>query len=109
MGIALKSIRATPASVARVLSKGLIRMRVKFAGADVSRNGSVELLRVESLEPRAKPLQLARVELFNGGYDIFDCGHVETIAFALPSLHASCAWRGGVGGGGVSANSLRAV
>jgi hypothetical protein len=34
-----------------VRGKGFIRMRIKHAGAGVPRNGGVELLRVEDLEP----------------------------------------------------------
>ena len=84
-----------------VRGKGFIRMRIKFAGADVSRNGSVELLRVENLEPRAKPRQLARSKLFDGFFDFFGSGHVRSIAFLLPSLHERSEWRGGLGVGGL--------
>ncbi len=38
-----------------VRGKGFVRVRVKPAGADIPLNGGVELLRVEDLEPGAKP------------------------------------------------------
>ena len=61
--------------------KGLIRVRIKLAGVDVPLNGGVELHRVESLEPGAKPRKLARGKLFNGFLDVFGSGHINHIAF----------------------------
>jgi hypothetical protein len=63
-----------------VRGKGFIRVRIKLAGAGVALNGGVELLRVEDLEPGAKPPELARGELFNGFLDVFGGGHVRDIA-----------------------------
>ena len=59
--------------------KGLIRVRIKLAGVDVPLNGGVELRRVESLEPHAKPRELARGKLFNGFLDVFGSGHINYI------------------------------
>jgi hypothetical protein len=64
-----------------VRGKGLIRVRIKLAGVDVPLNGGVELRRVESLEPDAKPRELARGKLFNGFLDVFGSGHINYIAF----------------------------
>ena len=61
---------------------GFLRVSIKPAGADIPLNGGVELLRVEDLEPGAKPPELARGELFNGFLDVFGGGHVDDIAFA---------------------------
>ena len=55
--------------------EGVVRMRIKLTGAGVPLNGGVELLRVECLEPRAKPRQLARGKLFDGFFDVFGSGH----------------------------------
>jgi hypothetical protein len=44
-----------------------------------------ELLRVEGLEPRTKPRQLARGKLFDGFFDVFGGGHVRDTAFARES------------------------
>ena len=55
--------------------KSLLRVRVKFAGSSVALDGGVELLRLEDLEPRAKPSQLARCKLFDGLFDFFGGGH----------------------------------
>ena len=52
------------------------------AGADIPLDGDVELLRVNGLEPGAKPRELARGELFDGFLDIFDGGQVDHIGFA---------------------------
>ena len=65
-----------------VRGKGFIRVRVKLAGTGVPLNRSVELLRVEGLEPDAKPRELARGELFDGFLDVFGGGDVDDIAFA---------------------------
>ena len=48
--------------------KGLFRVRVKLAGADVPLDGGIKLLRVECLEPGAKPRQLVGCKLFDGGF-----------------------------------------
>jgi hypothetical protein len=48
---------------------------------DVPLNGGVELHRVESLEPCAKPRKLARGKLFNGLLDVFGRAHINHIAF----------------------------
>jgi len=61
-----------------VRGKGFIRMRIKLAGARVPLDGGVELLRVECREPGAKPRQLARGKLFDGFFDVFGGGHVQT-------------------------------
>jgi hypothetical protein len=58
-----------------VRGKSFFRMRIKLTGARVPLNGGVELLRVEGLEPRAKPRQLARGKLFEGFFDLFGRGH----------------------------------
>jgi hypothetical protein len=42
-----------------VRGKDCIRVRIELAGAGVPLNGSVELLRVEDLEPGAKPRGLS--------------------------------------------------
>jgi hypothetical protein len=80
------SVKRNVSQVARapgaVRGKGFIRVRIKLAGSGVPLNGGVELLRVESLEPGAKPRELARGELFNGFLDVFGGGHVPDIAFA---------------------------
>src|SRR5260370_25340818 len=65
-----------------VRGKGFIRMRIELAGAGVPLNGGVELLRVEDLEPGAKPRQLARGDLLNGFLDVLRGGHVGDIALA---------------------------
>jgi hypothetical protein len=49
-----------------VCGKGFIRVRIKPAGAYIPLDGGVKLRRVEGLEPRAKPSQLARGKLFDG-------------------------------------------
>ena len=56
------------------------RMRVKLAGVRVSLNGSVELGRLECLEPLAKASKLTGGELFNGFLDFLDGGHAGGIA-----------------------------
>jgi hypothetical protein len=63
-----------------VRGKGFIRMHIEPAGADITPNGGVELLRVECLEPRAKFCELARSKLFNGLFDAFGGGHDGAIA-----------------------------
>ena len=63
--------------------KGLFRMRVKFAGACIARDGGVELLGIKGFEPGTKARQLARGELFNGFLDILGGRHGQNIAFRL--------------------------
>ncbi len=58
----------------------LVRQGVKPSGADVLFNDGVELLRIEGLEPRAKPRQLARGKLLDGLLDIFGGGHPDNVA-----------------------------
>ena len=65
-----------------VRGKSFIRVRIKLASSGVPLNGRVELLRVEDLEPRAKPRELARSKLFDGFLDVFGGGHVGDIALA---------------------------
>ena len=65
-----------------VRGKGFIRMRIQLAGLSVALDGGVKLLRVEDLEPGAKPRERARGELFNGFLDVFGGGHVEDVALA---------------------------
>ena len=55
---------------------------VKLSRVRVPLDRTVELRRIESLEPRAKPRQLARRELFDSFLDVFGGGHVGDIAFA---------------------------
>ena len=62
--------------------KGFLGMRIELASANVLLNGGVELLRIESLKPRAKPRQLARRKLFDGFFDVLGGGHPGDIAFA---------------------------
>ena len=69
--------------------KGFFRVRVKLAGARVPFNDSVELLRVEGLEPRAKSRQLPWSQLFDGLFDVFGSGHVGDIAFASDNAKAA--------------------
>ncbi|HZE54923.1 MAG TPA: hypothetical protein VE111_16860 [Bradyrhizobium sp.] len=57
-------------------------MRIELASPNVLLNGGIELLRVESLKPRAKPRQLARRKLLDGFFDVFGGGHLGDIAFA---------------------------
>ena len=80
------SVKRNASQVARasgaVRGEGFVRVRIKLAGADIPLDRSVELLRVEGLEPDAKPCELARGELFNGFLDFFGGGHVGDIAFA---------------------------
>jgi hypothetical protein len=49
-----------------VRGKRFIRMRIKLAGLRVAFDCGVELRRIEYLEPRAEPRQLARGKLSNG-------------------------------------------
>jgi len=63
-----------------VRGESFFRMRIKLAGTYVSLNCGVKPLRVEGLEPCAKPRQLARGKLFNGFFDVFGGGHVGDIA-----------------------------
>jgi hypothetical protein len=62
--------------------KSFFRMRIELAGVAIPLNGVVELRRIEGLEPRAKPRQLAWGKLFNGFLDIFGGGHVGDIAIS---------------------------
>ena len=64
-----------------VRGESLFSLRIKLAGARVPLNGSIELRRVEGLEPRTKPRELARAELFDGFLDVFGGGHDRQIAF----------------------------
>lgn len=63
-----------------VRRKSLVSVRVKLARLRVALDRGIELLRVESLEPGAKPRQLLRGELFNCLLDVFGGGHVQHIA-----------------------------
>jgi len=63
-----------------VRRKSLVSVRVKLARLRVALDRGIELLRVESLEPGAKPRELSRGELFNGLLDVFSGGHVQDIA-----------------------------
>jgi hypothetical protein len=76
-----------------VVSKGFVRMCIKLAGARVPLNRGVELLRVEGLEPRTKPRQLARGELFDGFLDVFGSGHAWSVSSASGDAKTAC--RGG--------------
>jgi hypothetical protein len=49
-----------------VLGNGFTGMRIQLAGLRVTPDRGIELLRVESLEPGAKPRQLARGKLLDG-------------------------------------------
>ena len=57
-------------------------MRIKLAGLRVAFDRGVELSRVKRLEPRTKPRQLARGELFDCFLHVFCGGHAEDVAFA---------------------------
>ena len=57
-----------------VRGKSFIRMCIELAGPGVALDRGVELLRVEGLEPRAKPCELARGKLFDGFFDVFGGG-----------------------------------
>ena len=61
-------------------SERLVRQRVKLSGAGIPLNGGIEPLRIEGLEPRTKPRQLARGKLLDGFLDIFGGGHPDHIA-----------------------------
>ncbi|SHH45113.1 hypothetical protein SAMN05443248_4850 [Bradyrhizobium erythrophlei] len=85
-------IRATLASLTRNASQiarqpGVVRgeslfgLRIKLSGARVPLNGSIELRRVEGLEPRTKPREFARRKLLDGLFDVFGGGHDRDIAF----------------------------
>jgi hypothetical protein len=69
--------------------ESFIGIRVEPAGACVPLNGGIELFRVEGFEPRAKPRQLARGELFNGFFNVFGGGHAEDIAVARGDAKAT--------------------
>ena len=62
-------------------SKGLVRVRVKLAGARVTLDGGVELLGIKGFEPGTKAGQLARRELLNGFLDILGGRHGQNISF----------------------------
>jgi hypothetical protein len=47
------------------------------SGLRATPDRSIDLLRVESLEPGAKPRQLARGKLLDGFLDVFSGGHAE--------------------------------
>ena len=56
--------------------------RIKFAGARVPLDRSIEPLRVECLEPGAKPRQFAPRKLLDSLFEVFGGGHLVSIAFA---------------------------
>jgi hypothetical protein len=60
--------------------KGFIRMRVELASTSVAFDRSVKLLRIERLEPSTKSRQLARVELFDGLFNVLGSRHDGDIA-----------------------------
>ena len=57
-----------------------ICMRVEFAGKGVLLDRGVESFGVETLEPCAKPRELAGRKFFDSLLDIFSGGHVGDIA-----------------------------
>ena len=63
-------------------SKSFLRMHIKVASLGVALDRGVKLARLEGLEPRAKPSQLAWGELFDGFLDFFGSGHKSYITFA---------------------------
>jgi hypothetical protein len=71
-------IARTPGAVRR---KSFIRYCIKLAGARVPLDRGIELLCVVRFEPRTKPRQFTRGELFDGFFDVFDGGHSGNIAF----------------------------
>jgi hypothetical protein len=76
--------------------KGFIRARIELAGLSVALDRSVKLLRIERLEPSTKPRQLARVELFDGLFNVFGGGHVGDIALPREAQKGgTCRWVGG--------------
>src|SRR3984893_1721574 len=78
------SVKRNASQLARtpgaVRGQGFIRMRIKLAGLGVALDRGVKLPRIEFLEPRAKPRQLARGKLFDGFLDVFCGGHAGDIA-----------------------------
>jgi hypothetical protein len=64
-----------------VRGESLFGLRIKLAAARVPLNGSIELRRVEGLEPRTKPREFARRKLLDGFLDVFGGGHDRDIAF----------------------------
>jgi hypothetical protein len=58
-----------------VRGESLFRMGIKLPGARVPLDGSIELRRVEGLEPRTKPREFARRKLFDSLFDVFGGGH----------------------------------
>src|SRR5258705_3056096 len=81
-----------------VRSKGFIREGIKLASLGVALDRSVELLRIERLEPRAKPRQLVRVKLFDGFLDVFGSDHADDIAFVSNTEKGLGACQRGVSG-----------
>ena len=82
----LASLKRNASQIARlpgaVRGESLFGLQIKLAGARVPLNGSIELRRDEGFEPRTKPRELARAELFDGFFDVFGGGHDRDIAFA---------------------------
>jgi len=52
--------------------EGFIGQFIKLARSSIPFNGGIELLRIESLEPRAESREFARGELFDGSLVIPD-------------------------------------
>ena len=71
-----------------VRGEGFFGMGIKLAGVDIPLYRGVELPCVEGLVPRAKALQLARGELFDGLLDVFGSGHAVSIAFVSETERA---------------------
>jgi hypothetical protein len=59
--------------------KSLVGERIKLSGLRVALDLGVELSRVESFEPGAKPRQLRWGKLFYGSLNLFGGGHVKDI------------------------------
>ena len=62
--------------------ESLVCMRIELAGVDLPFDSGIKLRCIESLEPGAKPSQLAGGKLFDGLFNIFGGGHVGDIALA---------------------------
>ena len=60
--------------------KSLVSQWVELARLHVALDRGIERLRVESLEPGAKPREFSRGELFNGLLNVFGGGHASDIA-----------------------------
>jgi len=58
-----------------VRGKSLVGERIELASPRVTLDRGIELLRVERVEPGAKPRQLLRGKLFDGFLDVFGGGH----------------------------------